>query len=100
MSSTEELLNWASEQKCQKAVEALGKKGFTAISCRNKQEVFDYIIKEASDAATVGFGGSLTVTGLNVVDTLKEMGKELLNHNVPGLSPEEKLAILHRQSTL
>ena len=99
MSSTEELLNWASEQKCQKAVAALGKKGFTAISCRNKQEVFDYIIKEASEADTIGFGGSMTITGLNVANELKVMGKELLNHNVPGLSPEEKSAILHHQPT-
>lgn len=99
MSSTEELLNWASEQKCLKAVEALGKKGFTAVFCAQKQAAFDYIIKEASEAGTVGFGGSMSVAGLNLADKLQEMGKELLNHNVPGLSPEEKLAVLRSQPT-
>lgn len=59
MRSTEELLNWTSAQKYQKAVGVLGKKGFTAIYCAKKQEAFDYIIKEASEADTVGFGGSM-----------------------------------------
>lgn len=99
MNVTEELLNWSSEQKCKKAVEALGRKGFTAVYCRTKQEAFDYINKEAGDAATVGFGASMTITGLNVAEPLKEMGKELLNQYIPGLSPDEKLAILHRQPT-
>ncbi|HEY8909074.1 MAG TPA: lactate utilization protein [Desulfosporosinus sp.] len=99
MSLTEELLNWVSEQKCQKAVAALGKKGFTAIFCREKQAAYDYIIREASDANTVGLGGSLTVASLNVAEKLKELGKELFNHNMPGLSPEEKLATLRRQPT-
>ncbi|MCL6635233.1 MAG: lactate utilization protein [Peptococcaceae bacterium] len=99
MGLTEELVNWSHEQKCRKAVEALGKKGFTAVYCSNGRQAHDYIVKEAADAATVGFGGSLSVAGLAVADKLKEMGKELLNHNIPGLSPGERLAVLRRQLT-
>ena len=100
MTLTEELLNWASEQKCQKVVEALGKKGFTAIYCRTKQEAVDYILKKAREAATIGFGGSMSVTDLKVADKVIEMGKELLIHGPPGLSPDEKrLAIMRRQLT-
>lgn len=99
MSSTTELLNWASEQKCKKAVETLGKKGFTAVYCETKQQAHDYIIKEAGDAATVGFGGSMSVAGLDVAGKLEAMGKELLNHSVPDLSPEQRLVILRRQLT-
>ncbi|WP_243113656.1 lactate utilization protein [Desulfofundulus salinus] len=42
------LVDWTYEQKCQKAVQALGRKGFTAIYCKTKQEAVDYILKEAA----------------------------------------------------
>ena len=99
MSSSEELSNWVSEQKCQKAVDALGKKGFTGILCRTRREALDYIINQAAEADSIGFGGSMTIAELNVVSKLEEMGKELLNQNLPGLSPEERSEILHRHAT-
>ncbi|MHB1044177.1 MAG: lactate utilization protein [Eubacteriales bacterium] len=99
MSLTEENRSWEYEQKCQKAVKSLGKNGFTAVYCQTGKEAFDYIVREAEGANTVGLGGSMTVVDLGVAEKLKEMGKELLNHGVPGLSPEEKLDILRRQLT-
>lgn len=94
-----ELINWNYEQKCKKAVEALNRNGFTAIYCPAKEDAFDYIIKEAEGAATIGFGGSMSVVGLGVTDKLGKMGKELLSHGKPDLSPQEKLAIMRRQLT-
>ncbi|TYP52440.1 lactate utilization protein [Thermosediminibacter litoriperuensis] len=99
MSFTQDLLSWTHEQKCQKAVESLKKRGFTAVYCKTKQEAVDYIIKEAGEASTIGFGGSMSVTDLKIADTLREMGKELLIHGAPGLSPEERLAVMRRQLT-
>ncbi|MCG0275354.1 MAG: lactate utilization protein [Thermosediminibacteraceae bacterium] len=99
MSSAKELLNWTFEQKCKKAVQALKKNGFTAVYCKTKNEAVEYIINEAKEASTIGFGGSMTIAELKIADTLREMGKELLNHNAPGLSPEEKIAIRRRQLT-
>ncbi|NVO00517.1 MAG: lactate utilization protein [Geobacteraceae bacterium] len=99
MSKSKELTDWAFEQKCEKAVESLGKNGFTAVYCRTAQEAYDYIIAEADTAATIGFGGSLSVVDLNVADKLAGMGKELLNHGIPGLTPEESLEIRRRQLT-
>lgn len=99
MSQTEELTDWNYEQKCKKAVQSLEKNGFTAVYCATGQEAHDYIIKEAADALSIGFGGSLTVGDLKVADLLAEKGKEILNHSQPGLSLEEKVAILRRQLT-
>lgn len=99
MSLTEENRSWEYEQKCQKAVKSLGKNGFTAVYCQTGKEAFDYIVREAEGANTVGLGGSMTVVDLGVAEKLKELGKELLNHGVPGLSPEERLDILRRQLT-
>jgi hypothetical protein len=99
MSKTRELTEWSSEQKCQKTVESLGRNGFAAVYCPTAQEAFDYIVGEAADAASVGFGGSLSVADLRVADRLREMGKELLNHSLPGLSLEERVEIMRRQLT-
>jgi L-lactate utilization protein LutB len=99
MSQTDELVRWTWEQKCEKAVEALGQNGFTSVYCRTAQEAHDYILKESIDSLSIGFGGSRTIIDLNVQDILDSQGKEILNHGLPGLSPEERLAIMRRQLT-
>jgi hypothetical protein len=99
MGMTNELVHWTCEQKCARAVESLGRNGFTALYCDSAREAYDYIIREAADAETVGFGGSMSVADLHVADRLRELGKELLLHSVPGLSPEEKLTIMRRKLT-
>ncbi|WP_066637920.1 lactate utilization protein [Desulfolucanica intricata] len=92
-----ELINWNYQQKCEKAVKSLEKNGFTAVYCSSKQEAIDYIMKEAEDAQTIGFGGSMSIAGLGVAGKLEETGKELLIHGKPGLSPDEKLNVMRRQ---
>ena len=99
MSLTNDLVQWTHEQKCEKAVESLGKNGFTAVYCKTSQEAFDYIVKEASDAGLIGFGGSMSITDLQVEARLREQGKEILNHAAPGLTMEERQAIMTRQLT-
>ena len=99
MTLTQELVDWTYEQKCRKAVGSLEKNGFTAVYCASGAEAFDYIVKEAEGATSIGFGGSMSVVDLQVADRLREMGKELLNHSAPGLTPEERLETMRRQLT-
>lgn len=99
MSLTTELVDWTCEQKCRTAVAALEKNGFTALYCPSGKEASDYIVAEAADAGSVGFGGSMSVVDLQVIDRLGAMGKELLIHGAPGLSLEERVAIMRRQLT-
>jgi len=97
MSKTKELVDWTHERKCLNAVESLGRNGFTAVYCQTADEAAQYILAEAADARTVGFGGSMTIADLDLGPRLLEKGKELLNHGAPGLSLEERLSIMHRQ---
>ncbi|MCF8010308.1 MAG: lactate utilization protein [Clostridiales bacterium] len=97
--NTNELVNWSYEQKCKKTVEALEKNNFTAVYCPTKKDAFEYIIGQAEEAKSVGFGGSASIASLGVEDKLGEKGKELLNHGKPNLSPEEKLATMRRELT-
>jgi len=99
MSQAAELINWTHEKKCLKAVASLVKNGFDALYCASPQEAFDKIIAEAADAQTVGFGGSMSVSGLLVEARLREMGKDILNHGNPALSRDEKMAIMRCQLT-
>ena len=99
MSLTDELVLWTHEQKCLKAVESLAKNGFGALYCATPQEAFDCIVREAADATTIGFGGSMTIVGLGIEARLREQGKEILNHANPALSRDEKLEIMRRQLT-
>ncbi len=99
MALTEELVNWSYERKCLKAVEALEKNGFAAVYCPTRAEAYDYILAEAAEAGSVGFGGSLSIADLDVAGKLAETGKELLMHSAPGLTPEERRAIMRRQLT-
>ena len=99
MGMTEELVSWSHEQKCLKAVASLEKNGFGVQYCRTQQEAFDYIVNESAGAATIGFGGSMTIVGLGVEAHLRDQGKEILNHGTPGLAIEERLAIMRRQLT-
>jgi len=99
MGMTEDLINWTHEQKCRKAVASLERNGFTAQYCPTPQAAAEYIIAGATDAVSIGFGGSMSIVSLGVEQQLREQGKEILNHSSPGLSLDEKLVILRRQLT-
>ncbi len=94
-----ELNTWTSEKKCRRLVDNLAKRRFTAVYCATAQEAADYILKQAESARTVGFGGSLSVADLQLTATLAEQGKEILNHGLPNLTPEQKQTVMKRQQT-
>jgi len=96
---TDELMTWHHEQRCEKAVEALGQNGFIASYCRTAQEARDYVLSHGNDATSVGFGGSRTIVDLGVEPVFAGQEKEILNHGIPGLEPAEKMAIMRRQLT-
>ena len=99
MGITGDLINWTHEQKCRKAVAALERNGFTALYCDTPQQAAEYIIAGATDAVTVGFGGSMSIASLGVEQLLRDDSKEILNQSNPDLSREEKLEIMRRQLT-
>lgn len=99
MTLTDTLNQWAHEKHCQKAVKSLDRNGFTAVYCEGAAQARDYILREAQEAASVGFGGSRTVVDIEVQEVLRKEGKEILDHGKPGLPRDEKAAIMRRQLT-
>ncbi|NPV91893.1 MAG: lactate utilization protein [Firmicutes bacterium] len=97
MTLTQGLINGFFDQKCPEVVKALQKRGFEALYFQTKEEAAEYILKEAEDAASIGFGGSITLAELNLYNRLKDTGKELLVHAKRGLSLEEVRQIMRKQ---
>lgn len=99
MTTTRELVDWKHSKRCERAVKALEKNGFTAIYCPTAQDALDYILQEAAEARSVGFGGSLSVMDMALAERFKEVGKEILSHQDPSLTPEDRVGIMRRQLT-
>lgn len=95
--TVDEMLAWQSGVRLEAVAERLRARGFEAEVCATREAARERVIALAADAASVGFGGSLSVACLNLTRELREAGKEILNHGFPNLSPEEKLEIMRRQ---
>lgn len=96
MELTHELNVWKFEQKCLKTVDALKKNAFSAEYFRDRKEAVDFIKAQVAFANTVGIGGSMTIAQLGLHNQLTAMGKDVYNHNLPGLTPPEKIEIMRK----
>lgn len=90
---------WRAKTLGQAACEALKKNFFNALYVDTGAEALAWIANFVKPGMSVGFGGSMTVRAIGGQEKVKELGATLLDHNAPGLSPEEKLAILRAQLT-
>jgi hypothetical protein len=88
---------WQLNLRARKCVEALRKNGFDAHFLPDQEAVRDRVLAECDPAASVGFGGSMSVAGLGIFEALSGRGKTLLDHGrVP---PEERTATRLAQLT-
>lgn len=99
MSLTQELNTWLTEKRCRKTVDALTKNGFKAQFFPNSKDALQYILEEAKEASTVGFGGSMTITDLDIMSILLKEGKTIYSHYLPDLTPQEKVENMRKALT-
>ncbi|MCR4441537.1 MAG: lactate utilization protein [Peptococcaceae bacterium] len=90
---------WYCETVGQKVVEALRKNNFNADYAATKEEARQKVLSLVGDSRSIGIGGSVTIKELGVIEQLAKEGKEILDHTLPNLKPEESLAIRHKQLT-
>lgn len=93
----ETLTNWHNEALGQRAVKALEKNRFSAAYFADRASAVRHILSLVPEGANVGIGGSATEKSLDVGGKLKSKGCAVFDHNLPGLSAEEKVAIRHKQ---
>ncbi len=90
---------WCRAKRLEVAVGALERNGFAAEVCADRAAATARVVAEAADAHTVGFGGSVTLGELGLPQRLAAEGKECLIHGAPGLTLEERVAVMRRQLT-
>ncbi|MDR1932205.1 MAG: lactate utilization protein [Spirochaetales bacterium] len=94
-----DVMTWHHEALANRAVEALKKSFFDAVYFPAAEKAAQYIMGFVAAGTRVGFGGSMTVKSMGIQDKVKAKGGVVLDHGVPGLSPEETLSIRRQQLT-
>ncbi|ATW28692.1 lactate utilization protein [Candidatus Formimonas warabiya] len=88
---------WHHDRLGEKVVQALRKNEFDAVYFPHRQEAIEQVLTYISPGDAVGIGGSATLNELGIPEKAAALGAKILNHNLPGLSPEAKMDIRRRQ---
>ena len=72
-----EVTAWHNRTNGTTAVEALQKNGFDAVYFDDRAEAVDYMLGFVSSGMSIGFGGSMTLAELNMIDLVKQKGAQL-----------------------
>lgn len=90
---------WSNETLGAKVVDALARNNFASCYAKTKREAAEEILSLIPAGATVGVGGSYTLTEIGVLEELEKRGHTIFNHNLPGLPAEEVLALRRAQQS-
>ena len=94
-----EFQTWHNDVLGTRVVEALKKNSYAATYVKSKQEALEQIMGMVAPEAVVGMGGSWTLTEIGIEEQLEKKGHRVLNHNKPGLTPEEAGSLRRQQLT-
>ncbi|MDR2588575.1 MAG: lactate utilization protein [Spirochaetales bacterium] len=92
-----EVMRWHHEALAKRTVEALKKNHFDAVYFQGAREAAEFVMGFVKEGASVGFGGSMTITDMGMQEKVKAKGGVVLDHNAPGLSDEERAVIRRKQ---
>ena len=81
-----------------KTVEALKKNRFDAMYCDSLADAREKLMAMIPDGASISFGGSMTIKGMDVQKELKDRGCTVYDHNAVS-DPAEKDMICRQQLT-
>jgi hypothetical protein len=80
-------------------IERLGKNNILALYVKDKREAFETVMGMIPENTTVGFGDSLTLRQIGVVDALEKGNYTFLNPWRPDISVEENIRVKKRALT-
>ncbi len=90
-------LRWLQRQRMETAAAALQKNGFSTALFDRGDEAVNFLLENAAEAESIGFGGSMTLTQLDLPSRLAAIGKKTLVHGRSDLSAEQRRAIMQQQ---
>lgn len=92
-----DVFKWQATTLGLRAVEALKRNFFDAMYIETVPEAVAEVVKFIKPGFTVGFGGSQTTKHMGLADAVTKAGGIILNHNDPGLTPEQRIEIMRQQ---
>ena len=87
------------KRKCIDLIERLSGNNISAVYVEHKKEAFEKVISMIPEGSVVGFGDSVTLRQIGVVDALEQGNYTFLNPWKPGISVEENIALKKRALT-
>jgi len=79
---------WYWEMQCEKLVDVLKSKKFNAEFVKTRTEAKDRLLELIPREATVGFGGSMTLSQVGIIDALSERGNVIITKRGNPSDPE------------
>ena len=92
-----QFIQWHNDTFGEKVVKALEKNNFQAYYVANKAAATEKVLSLIPAGSTVGVGGSWTLKELNIPEQLEKKGHEVFDHNKPGLSMEQSMALRRKE---
>lgn len=90
-------IQWHNDVFAEKVVKALEKNNFQAYYVANRAEAVNKVFSLIPAGATIGVGGSWTLKELAIPEQLEKLGHEVFDHNRPGLTLEQSVALRHKE---
>lgn len=87
------------EEQIARTLAALQRNQFKTEYFDTVAEAREYILSCIEDDAHVGMPGSMTIRSLGLEQGLQEKHATVYNHHLPGLTQEEKIALMRKQLT-
>ena len=87
---------WFQEKQVERIIKALKKNNFEALFVSGSKEAFEEVMKRIPDDATVGIGGSVTLTQLGIEEALERRGIQLIWPFQQAKNEEERLRLIQK----
>ena len=92
-----QFIQWHNDTCGEKVVKALEKNNFQAHYAVNRTVAIEKALSLIPAGATIGVGGSWTLKELGIPEQLAKNGHTVYDHNIPGLTMEESLALRRKE---
>jgi len=93
----DENMRWHRRRLMEQAAIGLEKNGFEVVLFDDRQAALEWLSNEAEAAATIGIGGSMTLSELDLVARMERAGKTVLFHGRPETGFDERRRIMQGQ---
>jgi hypothetical protein len=87
---------WFQEKQVERTIHALKKNNFEALFVSDSKTAFEEVMKRIPDGATVGVGGSVTLTQIGLLDALGKRNIQLISPAQQAKNMDERMELFRK----